>query len=207
MFSLHNLCFGFEDQPRLFNNLSVDFSEKRMGILGDRKSGKSTLLLLMIGLRVPCSGTITAFDEVRTSEADFQEVRRRAGLLFQDPNDQLVCLTVFDDVAFGPQNLEWNKKNVAENVQKALDQVGIASLKYSAIHRLTWQEKKWVCLAGILAMTPEVILLDAPEQGLAGADLDHLLAVLDPLPQTLIIASDDSPLSVPFYRSSVATPK
>ena len=192
MFSLQNLCFAFERGPTLFDNLSAEFTEKRIGILGKRGSGKSTLLALMMGLYLPSSGTIIAFDEPRETEADFQNLRHRVGLVFQEPDDQLLRSTVFDDVALGPYNLGWSKTKVAQSVERALEQVEMTSFQYSPIEELTRQEKKRICLAGVLAMAPETILLDSPDQGLDAVHLEHLVTLLDSLSQSLIVVSDDS---------------
>lgn len=201
MFSLHNLSFGFPGQSLLLNDLNANFESVRNGILGERGSGKSTLLSLMLGLERPNSGEIFAFGKQRTSEKDFAEVRQRTGLLFQDPNDQLFCLTVLEDVAFGPQNLKWRKSRAYEAASVYLDLLNIADLKHLPIHRLSFGEKRLVALAGILAMEPEVLLLDDPHEGLDATMQERLLKILLSLTQTLIIATQDAHFLSHFVKN------
>ena len=140
-----------------------------MALLGPNGCGKTTLLHLIVGLLRPSAGQIEAFGRQRMAEADFHEVRRRVGLLFQDADDQLFCPTVAEDVAFGPLNLGKSRDEVRRIVAGTLDSLGLAGYEHRVTYRLSGGEKRLVALATVLAMQPEVLLLDEPSGGLDDA--------------------------------------
>ncbi len=164
---------------------------ERVALVGDNGSGKTTLLHLMVGLLRPQTGRIFAFGRERRTEADFHEVRGRAGLLFQDPDDQLFCPTVAEDVAFGPLNLGRSRDEVPEIVRATLARLGLAGFENRITHKLSGGEKRLVTLAAVLAMEPEVLLLDEPTTALDDASTHRLLEVLEALPQAMIVVSHD----------------
>src|SRR5262249_768031 len=144
---------------------------KRIALLGANGSGKSTLLRILDGLYFPDSGNVFAFGE-RLSEERFQDdefvfgFRRRVGLIFQNPDVQLFNPTVFDEIAFGPLQLRWPKKEIIRRVAEMLEPMDIKHLKNRPPHRLSGGEKKRVGLASVLALDPEVLLLDEPAAAL-----------------------------------------
>jgi len=160
-------------------NLSVNAGD-RIAILGANGSGKSTLLRLLDALYFPSQGKFTAFGKLITEES-FQDedfafsFRRRVALVFQDPDVQLFNATVFDEVAFGPLQLGWDKSEIIRKVNDILDLMEIAHLRDRAPHRLSGGEQKRVALASVLILDPEVLLLDEPT------------AALDPRSQEQII--------------------
>ena len=160
-------------------SLSVGTGQ-RIAILGANGSGKSTLLRLLDGLCFAERGEVLAFGQRLTEEVlEDREFaigfRRRVGLLFQDPDVQLFCSTVFDEVAFGPLQLGWPKPEIRRRVSEALDLMEIAHLKTRAPHRLSGGEKKRVALASVLVLDPDILLLDEP------------IAALDPKSQGKVI--------------------
>lgn len=163
----------------------------RIALCGDNGSGKSTLLKLTVGLLRPVTGEIWAFGRPRRTEADFREVRPRAGLLFQDADDQLFCPTVAEDVAFGPFNMGKSREQVERIVADTLTELGLSGFEDRITHKLSGGEKRLVALAGVLAMQPEVLLLDEPATGLDEASTTRLILVLSRLPQAMIIAAHD----------------
>ncbi len=165
---------------------------ERLAVTGTSGAGKSTLLALMVGLVRPNAGRVTAFGAVCRREADFRAVRRRAGLLFQDPDDQLFCPLVREDVAFGPRNLGRSRRAAATDADAALDVVGAGHLADRVPHHLSGGEKRLVALAGLLAMAPDVLLLDEPTAGLDPAAAERLLAALDGRDQAMVVASHDA---------------
>ena len=164
---------------------------ERVALLGTNGCGKTTLLHLMVGLLRPKAGQIEAFGRRRAVEADFHEVRRRVGLLFQDADDQLFCPTVAEDVAFGPLNLGKSRDEVRRIVAGTLDWLGLAGYEHRVTYRLSGGEKRLVALATVLAMQPEVLLLDEPSGGLDDACTERLIGVLARLPQAMIVVSHD----------------
>jgi cobalt/nickel transport system ATP-binding protein len=164
---------------------------ERLAIAGSNGSGKTTLLHLIVGLLRPSRGQIEIFGKPRRVEADFHEVRRRVGLLFQDADDQLFCPTVWEDVAFGPLNLGLDRQAVREIVARTLDRLGLSGYENRITYKLSGGEKRLVALAAVLAMQPEVLLLDEPTAGLDDASRHRLLEILQSLPQTMIVVSHD----------------
>jgi len=162
---------------------------ERVGLSGPNGSGKTTLLHLVVGLLRPSAGRVVAFGRPRTAEADFHEVRRRAGLLFQDPDDQLFCPTVLADVAFGPMNLGHPREEARRIAHDALGRLGLEHLASRVTHRLSGGEKRLVALAGVLAMEPEVLLLDEPCAALDDEASDRLAELLGALPQAMLLVS------------------
>ncbi|KIL98021.1 ATPase component NikO of energizing module of nickel ECF transporter [Paramagnetospirillum magnetotacticum MS-1] len=172
----------------------VDFSldsGERVALLGANGSGKTTLLHVMVGLIRPQSGRVHAFGRERRAESDFVEVRAKAGLLFQDADDQLFCPTVAEDVAFGPLNLGKSKAEARHIVHAVLDQLGLAALENRVTHKLSGGQKRLVSLAAVLAMEPEALLLDEPTNALDEATRARLLDILAGLPQAMVIVSHD----------------
>lgn len=173
---------------------AVDFrmsAAERVALLGANGSGKTTFLHLIVGLLRPTAGRFEAFGRERRTEADFHEVRQRAGLLFQDPDDQLFCPTVGEDVAFGPLNLEVPREQVRARVAETLASLGLAGYEQRITHNLSWGEKRLVSLAAVLAMRPEVLLLDEPGANLDGRAARRLAEILADRTEGMILVSHD----------------
>lgn len=164
---------------------------ERLAITGGNGAGKTTLLELMVGLHRPAAGMIYAFGQRRALERDFREVRARAGLLFQDPDDQLFCPTVAEDVAFGPLNLGKRGAEVTTVVAETLAFLGLQGFEDRITYHLSGGEKRLVSLAAVLAMRPEVLLLDEPTNALDERARARLIDVLRGLPQALVLVSHD----------------
>ncbi len=192
LFRLSGIRFGHEpERPVLDGADFVLRPGERVGLTGPNGAGKTTLLHLMVGLLAPQQGEVEAFDRPRRSEADFREVRARAGLLFQDADDQLFCPTVAEDVAFGPLNLGRTRAEVRAIVAETLGRLGLAGFEDRLTTRLSGGEKRLVALATVLAMQPEALLLDEPTAGLDEATEHRLGAILLGLPQAMVIISHD----------------
>lgn len=192
LFCLRNVHFSYGPaQPVL---RGVDFSlyrGERLAVLGANGAGKTTLLWLMVGLLMPHGGIIEAFGRVRHGERDFNEVRRRAGLLFQDPDDQLFCPTVLEDVVFGPLNLGLDRAAAVAFARRTLATLGLDGMEERITYKLSGGEKRLVSLAGVLAMEPDVLLLDEPTAGLDVRAAARLIEALLALDQAMVIVSHD----------------
>lgn len=164
---------------------------QRIALLGANGSGKTTLLHLAVGLLRPAAGGVEAFGRLRQTERDFHEVRCRAGLLFQDADDQLFCPTVAEDVAFGPLNLGRSRADVRQIVAETLERLGLGGYQERITHQLSGGEKRLVALATVLAMQPEVLLLDEPTGGLDDASAQRTVELLTGLSQTMVVVSHD----------------
>jgi cobalt/nickel transport system ATP-binding protein len=189
---LEQVSHAFGAAPTVLDG--VDFSlksDERVALLGANGSGKTTLLHVMVGLIRPRTGRVHAFGRERRAESDFVEVRAKAGLLFQDADDQLFCPTVAEDVAFGPLNLGRGKAEAREIVHGVLDRLGLAALENRVTHKLSGGQKRLVSLAAVLAMEPEALLLDEPTNALDEETRERLLEILAGLPQAMVIVSHD----------------
>ncbi|WOB44838.1 ABC transporter ATP-binding protein [Thermoleptolyngbya oregonensis NK1-22] len=183
-----NLTFAYPGQPRTLQDVSLQIADgERVGIIGHNGCGKTTLFTLMCGVLRPDAGEIFLFGEpVRAGH-----FHPGVGLLFQSPNDQLFSASVWDDVAFGPQNMGLSPEEVAQRVQEALMLTGTADLAARPPHHLSGGQKQMVAIAGILAMRPRVVLYDEPSASLDLRTRRRLIQFLQRAPQTLLIASHD----------------
>ena len=187
---LEDVAFAYEPARAVLTGCHLTIRQgERVGLIGPTGGGKTTLLHLIVGLLRPTSGRIEIFGKPRTKEADFLEVRRRVGLLFQDADDQLLFPTVAEDVAFGPLNLGKPKQEVLRVVRETLAELGLAGYENRITYRLSGGEKRLAALAGLLAMQPEVLLLDEPFAGLDEQTAHRVIHILDQLPQTLLLVS------------------
>ena len=164
---------------------------QRVALTGANGSGKTTLLHMIVGLVRPSAGRIEIFGKERREEADFHEVRRRIGLLFQDSDDQLFCPTVAEDTAFGPLNLGLNRDQARQIVSQTLADLGLGGYENRITYQLSSGEKRLVALATVLAMQPDVLLLDEPTNSLDDQSAQRLLEILGRLPQAMILVSHD----------------
>ncbi len=167
----------------------------RNALLGVNGSGKTTLLQHLNGLLRPTSGSV-AFDGVPLdySRTALNALRCRVGLVFQNPDHQLFSSNVREDVSFGPLNLGLDEATVRQRVTEALAAVGMTELADKPVHHLSFGQKKRVCIAGVLAMQPDLLLLDEPMAGLDTPMQADLLAVLDRLSGrgiTILLATHD----------------
>ncbi|NOC47669.1 energy-coupling factor ABC transporter ATP-binding protein [Ruegeria sp. HKCCD7559] len=200
LIALEDICFSYPGQPPVLDGASLSLSAgQRLSLTGPNGAGKSTLLRILLGLQRPCSGTVTVFGQQRVEEADFHEVRRRVGLVFQDADDQLFCPTVAEDVAFGPLNLGKTRDEALAIVDKVLGDLDLMHLKNRITHKLSGGEKRLVTLATVLAMEPEVLLLDEPTNALDTKNEARLLEILRALPQAILLVSHS-----PTFRLELA---
>ena len=175
----------------------VDFELKRgerVALTGPNGAGKTTFLHLLVGLKKPKTGQIWAFGKTRNDEKEFVEVRARAGFLFQDPDDQLFCPTVLEDVAFGPLNLGKSRTEALQIAKDTLASLGMAEFEERITHQLSGGEKRMITLAAVLAMEPDVLLLDEPSNALDVKARQRLIDTLLSLPQAMVIVSHDADL-------------
>ena len=175
-------------------DLAIDAGE-RVAVLGPNGSGKTTLALHLNGLLTPHAGTIT-IGGLALEPTSLAEIRRRVGLVFQDPNDQLFMQTVRDDIAFGPANLGLSRAQIDERVDHALAAVSAADLADSAPHHISGGERRRTALATVLSMDPGVLVLDEPTSGLDPVGRHELAELLTTLPQTQVIVTHDLPFAL-----------
>lgn len=176
-----------------------------VGLLGPNGSGKSTLLRHLNGLlpeKPPAGGNVRIYGEAITAE-NLPSIRRQVGLLFQNPDDQLFCPTVEEDVAFGPRQLGLSEATVAARVQTVLVQVGLAGQDRRATHHLSQGEKRRACLAGVLACEASILALDEPTSDLDPRGRREFKALLRQIDATKVIATHDLELVVELCARSI----
>jgi cobalt/nickel transport system ATP-binding protein len=176
-----------------------------VALLGPNGSGKSTLLLHLNGLlpgKFSGDGAVKIFGEA-ISQKNLEAVRREVGLVFQDPDDQLFCPTVAEDVAFGPQQLGLPEPEILTRVAGCLAQVGLAGFERRATHHLSHGEKRRACVAGVLACAPRILVLDEPTSDLDPRGRREFKTLLRQLPGAKIIATHDLELAVELCPRSV----
>jgi cobalt/nickel transport system ATP-binding protein len=198
-FRVDNVSFAYHGKQQALNDVSLEVAVgEQLVILGANGCGKSTLLRILDGLHKPTSGHVWAFGEDVTDAADDTDraraLHRRVGLVFQDPDVQLFCPTVYDDVAFGPLQLGWSEAEVRERVDRALAQMNVTQLADRAPYELSGGEKKRVAIASVLSMDPDAILLDEPTASLdprSKSVLVEIIVGLRELGKTVIVTTHE----------------
>ena len=190
---LKGICYAYPGSPPVLDDLNFTLCRKdKIGLVAPNGSGKTTLFHVIMGLLRPSSGSIEIFGKPVLKEKEFRDVRRRIGLLFQDADDQLFSPTVIEDVAFGPLNLGKSSREAIEISRKTLAFLGMSEFEDRITFKLSGGEKRMISLATILAMEPEVLLLDEPTTGLDNATRDTLAGVLEALDMSLILISHNA---------------
>ncbi len=208
IFRLEKLSHRYSDGTLALNEVSLNFTRgERVAFLGTNGSGKTTLLNHFNGILKPTSGNIYFEDKPLAYDAkSLLTLRKRVGFVFQDPNDQLFASSVKQDVAFGPLNLGYTPEHVKQLVDDALTTVGMTEFADKPPHFLSGGQKKRVALAGVLAMQPEVIIMDEPTSSLdpiATSDILHLLLRLNKEDGiTLLLATHDVDM-VPLFANKL----
>jgi energy-coupling factor transporter ATP-binding protein EcfA2 len=197
---VRELSYRYPPRDRLaLDAVSFSVAEGEcIAILGPNGAGKSTLLLHLNGLlpEHPPKESSIWIDGQPLISRNLDSIRQRVGLLFQDPDDQLISATVFEDVAFGPQQLGVNGAILRSLVTHCLEQVGLQGFEDRPPHRLSHGEKRRVCLAGVLACKPTVLVLDEPTSDLDPRGRREFKALLQRLPGAKMIATHDLELVV-----------
>ncbi len=192
LINLEKISFAFPDGKVILDNLDLRLNKKeRLGLVGPNGSGKTTLFKLIMGLLKPTGGKLVIFGKDMADKKDFMPVRKKIGLLFQDADDQLFSPTVLDDVAFGPLNQGKSPKEAKEISREILDSLGLKDFENRITYKLSGGEKKLVSLATVLAMKPEILLLDEPTTGLDVHTTKKIISVLESIDISCIIISHD----------------
>lgn len=194
--STENLSFTYPDGTRALKNINIEIEKgEKVAIIGPNGAGKSTLFSHFNGLTEPTSGCVKIEGKPISFEKDeLLKVRQKVGIVFQDPNDQLFAPTVKEDIAFGPMNLGLSYGEVEKRVEDALKMVGMENYEDKTPHHLSGGQQKRIAIAGIIAMKPEIMILDEPTAGLDPDGVEKVLNIMNQLNEegmTLIISSHD----------------
>lgn len=185
-----NLNYSYKDQNFKLKDVNLDIYENEtFGLIGPNGAGKTTLILNLNGI-LTGSGEIKILG-IELNKRNINEIRKRVGIVFQNPDDQLFSLTVFDDVAFGPLNLGLDKEEVKSRVIEALKEVNMIGLINCFPDHLSFGEKKRASLATVLSMKSPIMILDEPTIGLDPYSRKNLISILKNLNGTKVISSHD----------------
>ncbi|MEW6108015.1 MAG: ABC transporter ATP-binding protein [Nitrospirota bacterium] len=188
---LKDVYFKYPDGTETLKGISFKITHgESVGVVGANGAGKSTLLLQINGYLMPSSGSVVIGD-LKLDRRSRKEIRKKVGVVFQNPDDQLFMPTVFDDVAFGPLNLGLTCEKVRERVEEALKTVGCIELKDKPPHHLSSGQKSAVAIASIIAMQPDILVMDEPASSLDPKSRRYLINILKNFRHTKIIASHD----------------
>ena len=191
-----NLSYTYHDGTQALKNVNIKIRKgEKIAIMGPNGAGKSTLFSHFNGLNEPTSGHVEIDGEKIIFERDeLIKVRQKVGIVFQDPNDQLFAPTVKEDVAFGPMNLGLDYDEVEKRIRESLEMVGMSGFEEKTPHHLSGGQQKRVAIAGIIAMRPDIMILDEPTAGLDPEGVDKVLDILNKLNNegiSIVISSHD----------------
>ncbi len=207
MLEVQNLKYSYNNDYQALKGVSLKIDEGEMiALLGKNGAGKSTLFLHLNGIYEPDEGKVLIDgEELKYDKKSLLKFRQKVGIVFQNPDDQIFAPTVEEDVAFGPLNLGLSMEEVQDRVEEALARVGMSGTEKIAPHHLSGGQKKRVAIAGILAMKPEIMILDEPTAGLDPQGVENLVKLLKELNDegiTILISTHEVDL-VPDYANKV----
>ncbi|MEC4815255.1 MAG: ABC transporter ATP-binding protein [Scytonema sp. PMC 1069.18] len=190
--AVQNLVYAYSNQQPVLQDISFTLNAgERVAVIGPTGSGKSTLLENLIGLKQPQSGKIW-IDGVLVESKTLPQIRRNIGFSFQDANDQLFMPTILEDVTFGPRNYGVSPATAKDKARQLLADFGLEAYANRSAHELSGGQRRLAALASILALEPDILILDEPTNGLDPAWRRHLAQALLRLPvQVILIASHD----------------
>jgi cobalt/nickel transport system ATP-binding protein len=200
---VRGLAFAYPDgHQALFGvDLHVHRGE-RVALLGPNGAGKTTLVLQLNGILRAGAGSV-AVSGLPVEDKNILEIRRRVGVVFQDPDDQLFMPTVRDDVAFGPRNLGLKGADLDRRVADALEQVGMNDFADRPPHHLSFGQRRRVAIATVLAMQPEILVMDEPSSNLDPASRREIAEIVRSLDGTMLMVTHDLPYAVELCERSV----
>ena len=207
MLEVQNLKYSYNNDYQALKGVSLKIDDGDMvALLGKNGAGKSTLFLHLNGIYEPDEGKVFIDgEELKYDKKSLLKFRQKVGIVFQNPDDQIFAPTVEEDVAFGPLNLGLPMEEVQDRVEEALARVGMSGTEKIAPHHLSGGQKKRVAIAGILAMKPEIMVLDEPTAGLDPQGVENLVKLLKELNDegiTIVISTHEVDL-VPDYANKV----
>lgn len=202
MLTINNVTVEYPDGTKAINNLSLNVkSGEKLALIGANGAGKSTLMLAIEGI-LDSTGEIK-IDDLVVDSKNIVKVRQQVGMIFQNPDDQLFMATIYDDIAFGPRNAGLDEESVKYRVEDRLKLLNIEHLKDKTALKLSGGEKRMAALATVLAMKPNVMLLDEPTAFLDPKARRNLINVLNSLPHTMLIATHDLTFAKEVCREAI----
>jgi cobalt/nickel transport system ATP-binding protein len=199
---IRGLRFAYPDGTSVLHGIDLVVPRgQSLAIIGPNGAGKSTLLLQLNGI-LKGSGEISVLG-LPVEPKNLRDIRRRVGVVFQDPEDQLFLGTVAQDVAFGPSNMGLSKEEIAVRVREALEAVGMEDGGERSSHHLSFGQKKRVAVATVLSMRPDILVLDEPTSNLDPKSRRRLLGILQELQVTKLVVTHDLPVAYELCERTV----
>ena len=162
MLEIKNLNYSYPDGKKALKDINIKIDDNEtIGIVGANGAGKSTLIKTMVGIFLTDQGEIIV-DGEKVTKKTLNSIRKKVGVVFQNPDDQLFMNKVYDDIAFGPRNYKLTEEKVKEKVEKVMKELNIEKLKDRSPNNLSGGEKRKVAIATVLSMEPSIILFDEP---------------------------------------------
>lgn len=201
MINLKNINFSYDGKRETLKDINLEIKKgEYLFLLGENGAGKSSIMLLLNGINKPFKGEYLFKNKpIDYKKKTLKELRSKVGIVFQDPDMQLVAPDVISDVEFGPLNLGWDLEKVKDSVKRAMEICDIIHLENRECHTLSYGEKRRVAIAGVLAMDPEVIIFDEPTTWLDPyhqREFKNLLQELKEEGKTIIISTHDMPFAM-----------
>ena len=191
MIAIEGISFAYADGTKALDHISLVITKgSSVGIVGANGAGKSTLVNHLNGCILPQEGRITVGKTI-INKKNLEQIRKKVGLLFQNPDDQLFTARLYDDVAFGPENLGMNPADIAKQVEAALRELHLWELRDKPPAHLSQGEKRFAAFAAVLVMNPEVMVMDEPTADLDPKNRRKLIHLINALERTTIIVSHD----------------
>ena len=190
MLEFRNVSFSYEPGTPVLDNLSFHIRKgETVGLIGANGAGKSTIMKLMLGL-LPAQGEILV-DGMPVTKQNLPPIRQKIGFVLQDSDNQMFMPTVYEDMIFGPRNYGLSREEADARVDRVLKELGLESLKYRHNHKISGGEKRMAAIATILAMEPEMIVMDEPSTALDPVNRRRVISTINSRKETKLIASHD----------------
>lgn len=197
MLKMEDVTYIYEDGTVALKDVNIDLQKgRKIGVVGSNGSGKSTLFMLFLGMLKPTKGKVIFKEkELKYDKGTLSELRKNAGMVFQDPDKQIFFSSVFDDVAFALRNLKFDEDEVQKRVKLAMEKTGITQLQNKPVHFLSYGQKKNVSIAGVAAMNHNIIFFDEPTAGLDYRSQENVKSILESLSEkeerSIVVSSHD----------------
>ena len=190
MLEFRNVSFSYEPGTPVLDNLSFHIRKgETVGLIGANGAGKSTIMKLMLGL-LPAQGEILV-DGMPVTKQNLPPIRQKIGFVLQDSDNQMFMPTVYEDMIFGPRNYGLSREEADARVDRVLKELGLESLKHRHNHKISGGEKRMAAIATILAMEPEMIVMDEPSTALDPVNRRRVISTINSRKETKLIASHD----------------
>jgi len=200
---INDLNFSYPDGYVALKNINLEINKgDTLGVLGPNGAGKTTFILHLNGILGNLDDSIY-INNLSINEDNLKKIREKVGIVFQDPDDQLFMPTVLEDVMFGPKNFGYTNEEAESKAIEALEKVKMKEFLNKPPHHLSFGQKRKVAIASVIAINPELIVLDEPSSNLDPASRRELIEILKNLDVTIIVVTHDLPMALEICNESI----